>query len=93
MPGAGAARRRSSTETLLAQHAAGLAVLKTVSESQEIQSYRTDPVFLELVADIAGDALHAQHNGDAGSPPNAEATISLPSPVSPFSARPSARPV
>ncbi|MEU6061105.1 DEAD/DEAH box helicase family protein [Streptomyces sp. NPDC047097] len=41
--------------------AVGLAVLKTVSESQEIQSYMTDPAFLEQIADIAADALHAQH--------------------------------
>ncbi|MFL9654857.1 type I restriction endonuclease subunit R [Streptomyces sp. PB17] len=41
--------------------AVGLAVLKTVSESQEIQSYMTDPAFLEQIANIAADALHAQH--------------------------------
>ncbi|MCZ0205952.1 DEAD/DEAH box helicase family protein [Streptomyces sp. UMAF16] len=49
--------------------AVGLAVLKTVSESQEIQSYMTDPAFLGQLADIAADALHAQHcsDSDAGS--------------------------
>jgi type I restriction enzyme R subunit len=41
--------------------AVGLAVLKTVSESQEIQSYMTDPAFLGQIAGIAADALHAQH--------------------------------
>jgi type I restriction enzyme R subunit len=46
--------------------AVGLAVLKTVSESQEIQSYMTDPAFLEQIASIAADALHAQHHEDAG---------------------------
>jgi type I restriction enzyme R subunit len=48
--------------------AVGLAVLKTVSESQEIQSYMTDPAFMEQIAGIAADALHAEHHGDAGSP-------------------------
>lgn len=42
--------------------AVGLAVLKTVSESQEIQSYMTDPAFLGQIADIAADALYAQHH-------------------------------
>ncbi|MFD0034943.1 type I restriction endonuclease subunit R [Streptomyces sp. NPDC127172] len=45
--------------------AVGLAVLKTVSESQEIQSYMTDPAFLGQIADIAADALHAQHRSDS----------------------------
>jgi type I restriction enzyme, R subunit len=45
--------------------AVGLAVLKTVSESQEIQSYVTDPAFLEQISDIAADALHAQHHESA----------------------------
>ncbi|SEN91548.1 type I restriction endonuclease subunit R [Cryobacterium luteum] len=44
--------------------AVGLAVLKTVSESQEIQSYMTDPAFLGQIADIAADALHAQHRSE-----------------------------
>lgn len=49
--------------------AVGLAVLKTVSESKEIQSYMTDPAFIGKIADIAADALHAQHRpgGDASS--------------------------
>jgi type I restriction enzyme R subunit len=53
----------------------GLAVLKTVSESQEIQSYMTDPAFLEQIADIAADALHTQHHGDAGSPADREIPV------------------
>ena len=44
--------------------AVGLAVLRTVSESQEIQSYMTDPAFLGQIAEIAADALHAQHRSD-----------------------------
>ena len=52
--------------------AVGLAVLKTVSESQEIQSYMTDPAFLGQMADIAADALHAQHRTDRGSQADAE---------------------
>ena len=51
--------------------AVGLAMLKTVSESQEIQSYMTDPAFLEQIAGIAADALHAQHRGDTDSPADA----------------------
>jgi type I restriction enzyme R subunit len=48
--------------------AVGLAVLKTVNESKEIQSYMTDPTFIVQIADIAADALHAQHRSaaDAG---------------------------
>jgi type I restriction enzyme R subunit len=46
--------------------AVGLAVLKTCQESNEIQSYMTDPAFLVQIADIAADALHTQHRGDAG---------------------------
>ena len=41
--------------------AVGLAVLKTVNESKEIQSYMTDPAFIGQIADIAADALHAQN--------------------------------
>ena len=38
------------------------------NESKEIQSYMTDPAFIEQIADIAADALHAQQvHGDAGS--------------------------
>ena len=44
--------------------AVGLAVLKTVNESKEIQSYMTDPAFIGQIADIAADALHAQHRSD-----------------------------
>ncbi len=44
--------------------AVGLAVLKTVNESKEIQTYMTDPAFLGEISDIAADALHAQHRPD-----------------------------
>ncbi len=47
--------------------AVGLAVLKTVNESKEIQTYMTDPAFLGEISDIAADALHAQHRPDPGS--------------------------
>jgi type I restriction enzyme R subunit len=41
--------------------AVGLAVLKTVNESKELQSYVMDPAFLGEIAKIAADALHAEH--------------------------------
>jgi len=41
--------------------AVGLAILKTVNESKEIQSYMTDPAFIGQISDIAADALYAQH--------------------------------
>ncbi|OBG53691.1 restriction endonuclease [Mycolicibacterium fortuitum] len=41
--------------------AVGLAVLKTVSEAQEIQSYMTDPAFLQAITDIAADTIHTQY--------------------------------
>ena len=41
-------------------NAVGLAVLKTVNESKEIQAYMTDPVFIGQLSDIAADALYAQ---------------------------------
>lgn len=44
--------------------AVGLAVLKTVNESKEIQSYMTDPAFIGQISDIAADALHSQHRTD-----------------------------
>lgn len=44
--------------------AVGLAVLKTVNESKEIQSYMADPAFIGQIVDIAADALHAQHQSD-----------------------------
>lgn len=44
--------------------AVGLAVLNTVRESKEIQSYMTDPAFLGHIAEIAADALHTQHRPD-----------------------------
>lgn len=47
--------------------AVGLAVLKTVNESKEIQSYITDPTFIGQISDIAADALHAQHRADPDS--------------------------
>lgn len=46
-------------------NAVGVAVLRTVSEAQEIQSYLTDPAFLDQLAEIAADALHAQHRPGA----------------------------
>lgn len=49
--------------------AVGLAVLKTVSESQEIQSYMTDPAFLGQITEIAADALHAEHRPSPGGEP------------------------
>ena len=45
--------------------AVGLAVLKTCQESNEIQSYMTDPAFLGQIADIAADTLHSQLRADA----------------------------
>lgn len=50
--------------------AVGLAVLKTVNESKEIQSYMADPAFMGQIADIAADALHAQHQ--PASDPNSD---------------------
>lgn len=47
--------------------AVGLAMLKTVNESKEIQNYMTDPAFLGEISDIAADALHAQHRPDSHS--------------------------
>lgn len=47
-------------------NAVGLAVLKTVSQAKEIQSYMTDPAFLRQIATIAADALHAQHRVGSG---------------------------
>jgi type I restriction enzyme R subunit len=48
--------------------AVGLAVLKTFQETQEVQSYMTDPGFLAEVTEISADALHAQHNAAASNP-------------------------
>lgn len=52
--------------------AVGLAVLKTVNESKEIQSYITDPAFIGQIADIAADALHAQHRSEVDAGTEAE---------------------
>jgi len=52
--------------------AVGLAVLKTVNESKEIQSHITDPAFIGQIAEIAADALHAQHRHDADAAPGTE---------------------
>ncbi|TFC45921.1 type I restriction endonuclease subunit R [Cryobacterium shii] len=49
--------------------AVGLAVLKTFQETQEIQSYMTDPGFLAEVTEVSADALHAQHNAAPSSDP------------------------
>lgn len=38
------------------------AVLRTCQESKEIQSYMTDPSFLQNIIEITADALHAQYN-------------------------------
>lgn len=46
--------------------AVGLAVLKTVSEAQEIQSYMTDPAFLQAITDIAADTIHTQYRRPVG---------------------------
>ena len=47
-------------------NAVGVAVLKTCQESQEIQSYMTDPSFLQEIIEITADALHSQYSqGDA----------------------------
>ena len=55
-------------------NAVGLAVLKTVNESKEIQTYMKDPAFIGQLSDIAADALHAQHrpDPDAASDPEGE---------------------
>lgn len=53
--------------------AVGLAVLKTVNESKEIQSYMTDPAFIGQIADIAADALHSQHWTDVHPGPEMKA--------------------
>jgi len=47
-------------------------MLKSVSESQEIQSYMTDPAFLGQIAEIAADALHARHQSGADLPAEAK---------------------
>ncbi|WP_203231527.1 hypothetical protein [Cellulosimicrobium composti] len=56
-------------------NAVGLAVLKTCQESQEIQSYMTDPAFIAEISNIAAEALHQQHHRERGSggDPEAEA--------------------
>lgn len=40
----------------------GSAVFRTCQESKEIQSYMTDPSFLQNIIEITADALHAQYN-------------------------------
>ncbi|UNK47804.1 type I restriction endonuclease subunit R [Arthrobacter sulfonylureivorans] len=47
--------------------AVGLAVLKACQESQEIQSYMTDPGFLAEITKISADALHAQYHSKPAS--------------------------
>lgn len=56
--------------------AVGLAVLKTCQESQEIQSYVTDPAFMAEIANIAADALHSHHHSDNASGGESEASES-----------------
>lgn len=48
-------------------NAVGVAVLKTCQESQEIQSYMTDPSFLQEIIEITADALHTKfrRNGES----------------------------
>lgn len=46
-------------------NAVGVAVLKTCQESQEIQSYMTDPSFLQEIIEITADALHTQYDQTA----------------------------
>ena len=47
-------------------NAVGSAVLKTCQESQEVQSYMTDPSFLQAIIEITADVLHAQYNSTTG---------------------------
>lgn len=54
-------------------NAVGLAVLKTCQESQEIQSYMTDPAFIAEISNIAAEALHQRHHGNQGSEGEPEA--------------------
>jgi len=53
-------------------NAVGLAVLKTCQESQEIQSYMTDPEFLAKIAEISADALHTQFHPQQARPGSME---------------------
>ncbi|MFF4095857.1 hypothetical protein ACFYYY_18825 [Streptomyces sp. NPDC001834] len=53
-------------------NAVGLVVLKTCQESQEIQSYMTDPALLGQISEIAADALHAQHRSGQDARPEGE---------------------
>jgi len=57
-------------------NAVGLAVFKTFQESKEIQSYMMDPAFVQQIADIAADALHAEVHGESDLPPDAGASES-----------------
>lgn len=58
--------KNNSTSQLKASadfsNAVGVAVLRTCQESKEIQSYMTDPSFLQNIIEITADALHAQYN-------------------------------
>ncbi len=58
--------RNNSTGQLKASsdfsNAVGVAVLKTCQESQEIQSYMTDPSFLQEIIEITADELHSQYH-------------------------------
>lgn len=54
--------------------AVGLAMLKTCQESREIQAYMTDPAFLEQIAAIAADALHAEYRAHPRSKAETEAS-------------------
>lgn len=46
-------------------NAVGLAVLKTVTEANEVQSYMTDPAFMRQLSEIAAQALHDQYHGSS----------------------------
>ncbi|WP_020670247.1 type I restriction endonuclease subunit R [Amycolatopsis nigrescens] len=54
-------------------NAVGLAVLRTCRESQDLQSYMTDPAFIAEIANIAAEALHSHYHGDRGSEASREA--------------------
>lgn len=57
-------------------NAVGLAVLRTCQESQEIQSYMTDPAFIAEIASIAAEAIHSQHHGDSAPSDETDAPVS-----------------
>lgn len=58
----GASMAQSSTPSWPQRYIFGVAVLKTCQESQEIQSYTTDPNFLQDIIKFTADALHSQYH-------------------------------